>query len=127
MVKEVSKPTYVRGIPKSGRQWKMVKTKRFSAMKKGPAFQTSWERKAVLKAEMKSIKDYQKQVIAKRKEEKVKEKQRIEAKRKAKEENQRRAEIVQPISAAKVKRMKKKHLSQIRKCDTSGVETKKLL
>lgn len=127
MVDKISKPTYVRGISKSGRRWKMVKTKRFSAMRKGPAFTTSWERKALLRAEKKSVKDYQKQIDDKKKEEKTKERQRIEAKRKAKEENERKAEIVQPISAAKIKRMKKKHLKQIRKRDTSGVETKKML
>lgn len=46
---------------------------------------------------------------------KVERKKRLEANRKRKEENEQKAELVQSVSAAKVKRMNKKQLRMIRK------------
>ncbi|KAH9503852.1 Coiled-coil domain-containing protein 86 [Bulinus truncatus] len=103
-----------RGKPKSGRVWKTVRTERFSKIKQDKFFKTSWDKKMSLRTEKKRLKDLQVQLKTEKDKEKQLRRERIEANRKKKLENQRRAEIVQPIkNTAKIKKMKKKHLRMI--------------
>ncbi|KAI8823950.1 coiled-coil domain-containing protein 86 [Fimicolochytrium jonesii] len=104
----------VRGKPVSGRVWKTTQTKRHTSMKPRMLRQ-GWgkqieERKQhqVMKAIEKELKD---EKAAERQKQKDAEKERL----KRKEENEKKAEVVQKVSAAKVKRMKKKQLRQLRK------------
>ena len=117
-----TKANVVRGNPKSGRKWKVVQTKRSSAMKKGPAFNRSWENKVAKKKEKQIVKEYQERITNNRKQEKSKERKRIEERKKHKEENERKAEVVQVITnMAKLKKIKKKHRHLIQRRDTNAL------
>ncbi|KAI9343874.1 hypothetical protein DFJ73DRAFT_761819 [Zopfochytrium polystomum] len=103
----------VRGLPTSGRPWKSVQTKRHTAMKpkslkKGWKTHQEERRKAEI---VKKMEREMKDEVNAAKEERRK---KAEEKKKRKEENMRKAEIVQHVSAAKVKRMSKKQLRGIR-------------
>ncbi|XP_059173445.1 coiled-coil domain-containing protein 86-like [Physella acuta] len=103
-----------RGKPKSGRMWKEVRTQRSSVIKQVKAMKTTWEQKMELRNEKKRLKDIQEQLKTEKDKEKQLRRQRMEANKKRKLENQRKAEIVQPIkNTAKIKKMKKKHLRTI--------------
>lgn len=103
-----------RGQPKSGRFWKTPKTK-FSSIKKVKGLHTSFAEKKRMRIEVKAIRDSKKAALVAIKEEKEMRKQRQEENKKRREENKRKAEIVQKISAAKVKKLKRKQLRDIRK------------
>ncbi|KND03281.1 uncharacterized protein SPPG_02332 [Spizellomyces punctatus DAOM BR117] len=104
----------VRGKPVSGRAWKVTQTKRHSAMRP-KMLRPGWvkqqedrKKREIVKTIEKELKD---QKIAAKQKKREEEKER----QKRKEENEKRAEVVQQVSAAKLKRMKKKQLRQLRK------------
>ncbi|XP_076802796.1 coiled-coil domain-containing protein 86-like [Clavelina lepadiformis] len=116
-----------RGVPKSGRRWKVVRPARFSSMQKDKPLRSTWQKKMQKKAAAKSVKQYESELTETRRQEKIEYRKRVEAHRKTKEENQKKSEIVEVITnPAKIKRMKKKQLRKIEKRDTSGVKTKKM-
>jgi len=117
----------VKGIPTSGRRWKLEK-QRFSGLQKDKPLKSTWDRKMAEKRAKKNIKEFQTRLNETRRQEKLAYNKRVEDHRKHKEENQRKSEIVQVIkNSAKLKRMKKKQLRQIEKRDTSKVKTQKIL
>ncbi|KAJ3029335.1 UNVERIFIED_CONTAM: hypothetical protein HDU68_012490 [Siphonaria sp. JEL0065] len=88
---------------------------------------TGWEKQQEIRKQHEIVKRMQfemKEEIRLAKEEKRKE---AEERKKRKEENERRAEVIQMVSAAKVKRMKKKQLKSLRKVgsDVSGSTVKR--
>ncbi|CAH1801849.1 unnamed protein product [Owenia fusiformis] len=106
--------TVPRGKPKSGRLWKPVRTERHSNFSKPKTSKSSWARKMEEKNLKKAVKSYEKELQTKRAEEKELKRKRQEEHHKVKAENQKKAEVVQPIkNLAKLKRMKKKSLRKI--------------
>ncbi|KAI9352667.1 hypothetical protein BDR26DRAFT_849659 [Obelidium mucronatum] len=121
---KITKP--IRGTAVSGRVWKTVQTKRNSSMK-AKAIPRGWEKQLEARKQQEIVKRMQfemKEEIRLAKEEKRKE---AEERKKRKEENEKRAEVMQMVSAAKVKRMKKKQLKLLRKVgsDVSGSTVKR--
>ncbi|XP_069672389.1 coiled-coil domain-containing protein 86 [Periplaneta americana] len=109
------------GRPKSGRVWK-EKRKRFSSIVKTPGLRLSKEKKDLLRQELKNVKEHARALMEERKKEKEERRLRRQENLKRQEENKRKSEIVQVIkNTAKIKRMKKKHLRQIEKRDTTVV------
>lgn len=110
-----------RGKPKSGRVWKNVKNK-FSLNVKTRGLKTSLTQKQKLREELQRIKAISRAKIAEKNEQKELRKERRRENLKRREENQRKAEIVQVISnTSKLKKMRKKHLRNIEKRDTTVV------
>ncbi|KAJ3065653.1 hypothetical protein HDU98_010961 [Podochytrium sp. JEL0797] len=116
----------VRGAPVSGRPWKSVQVKRSSHLKS----------KSIQKGWVKQQEDRKQREIVQRMQFEMKEEKRIakeekraeaEERKKRKEENEKRAEVMQMVSAAKVKRMKKKQLKSLKKVgsDVSGSTVKR--
>ncbi|KAI8815960.1 uncharacterized protein EV422DRAFT_337156 [Fimicolochytrium jonesii] len=97
----------VRGKPVSGRVWKTTQTKRHTSMKPRMLRQ-GWQKQIEERKQHQVMKAIEKEL----KDEKAAERQE---RLKRKEENEKKAEVVQKVSAAKVKRMKKKQLRQLRK------------
>jgi len=103
-----------RGVPKSGRKWKTVREKRHSEIKNVKSLKSSWAEKMAKKEEKKRLKDLQEQLKSDKAKRKEEHRLRTELNRKKKLENQRKAEIVQPIkNTLKIKKMKRKQLRQI--------------
>lgn len=74
------------------------------------------------RAERKAILDLTREIKEARKKEREEKRKKTEEKRRIKEENTRKAEIVQVIrNPAKLKRMSKKELRNVRKADTTTV------
>jgi len=105
-----------RGRPKSGRLWKQARPVSLSKVTKSKPLKTSWDKKMKVRAEKKSIKEYERSLkldIKKKLEEKRK---RQELKIKRQLEKDQSSEVVQVVkNTAKMKRMKKKQLRQIKK------------
>ncbi|EFA05893.1 Coiled-coil domain-containing protein 86-like Protein [Tribolium castaneum] len=111
-------PDVIRGKPKSGRFWKNEK-KKFSSIIKTRGIRSSFEKKQVLRQELKRIKDASRAIKAAKDEEKEQKKQRRRENLKRQEENRKKSEIVQVITnTSKIKKMKKKQLRYIEKRDT---------
>ncbi|KAK3606526.1 hypothetical protein CHS0354_041482 [Potamilus streckersoni] len=105
-----------RGKPKSGRTWKSPKNSRFSEITRDKPLKTSWANKMKKKAELKSIREYEKRLKDEKAKEFEQKRQRKEENKRRRLENERKAEIVQPVkNTAKIKRMRKKQLRQIEK------------
>lgn len=114
--KSESMSTQPKGRPKSGRTWKTEQRQRFSSLKKDKPLRTSWKWKMEEKARLKSLKAYEHELQAKRKEEHQKLWKKRMDRKKRREENARKSEVVQEIkNTAKIKRMKKKQLRQLEK------------
>ncbi|XP_026475268.1 coiled-coil domain-containing protein 86-like [Ctenocephalides felis] len=110
--------TVVKGKPKSGRSWKSDRD-RFSSVKKTKGIRKSFEKKQILRQELKRTKEASRAVLQKRQEEKEEKRKRREENLKRQEENRKKAEIVQVIkNVAKIKKMKKKQLRSVEKRDT---------
>ncbi|XP_052798313.1 coiled-coil domain-containing protein 86-like [Mya arenaria] len=104
-----------KGKPKSGRVWKRSKT-RFSGMTIDKNLKTSWAKKMAIKAEKKSVLEFQRRLKEEKNKKHEEKRVRSDENKKRRLENERKAEIVQPIkNTAKIKRMKKKQLRQIQK------------
>merc|ERR1712136_462084 len=102
---KMTKCAEVRGKPKSGRVWKSQGKKK-STIIKVKSLHKSWAVRTKERAEMQSIKSYQKEL----------KRLRTEEQKKRREENALKSEIVQNIkSTAKIKKMKKKQLRQLQK------------
>lgn len=99
----------------SGRVWKAVRLEKSSAMKKGNGSNLGWEKRQLRLQQHIQAKTIEKELI----DDRIKKKQDAKARRiereKKKEENEKKAEIVQKISAAKLRRMKKKQLRNLKK------------
>ncbi|KAK3792366.1 hypothetical protein RRG08_045910 [Elysia crispata] len=103
-----------RGKPKSGRGWKTTRLERHSTIKKVKRFRTSWNEKMALKDQRRQTKELQVRLKEEKDRAKQLKRQRTEENKRKKLENQRKAEIVQPIkNTAKIKKMKKKQLRMI--------------
>ncbi|KAJ3044623.1 hypothetical protein HDV00_001549 [Rhizophlyctis rosea] len=109
-----SKNDIPRGKPVSGRPWKAVQTQRHSSMR-AKSVRPGWakqveerKRKAILKA-------IQDEIIEGKKAEKEKKKQEATEREERKKANEAKGEVVQKISAAKLKRMTKKQMRQLKK------------
>ncbi|KAJ3192395.1 hypothetical protein HK101_006632 [Irineochytrium annulatum] len=109
----MEQPT-VRGVPVSGRKWKTLQTAK-SATMKPKSLRQGWEKHQAERKQKEIVKLMQNEMKEEIKAAKEEKKRHLEERRKRKEENERKAEIVQAVSAAKVKRMKKKALRQIRR------------
>ncbi|PIK60551.1 putative coiled-coil domain-containing protein [Apostichopus japonicus] len=118
--KSESLSTQPKGRPKSGRTWKTEQRQSFSTLvfesQKGQKFTIVLEMEMDEKARLKSLKAYENELKAARREEFEKLKKKRIAKKKRQEENERKSEVVQVIkNTAKIKRMKKKQLRQLEK------------
>ncbi|KAI8915484.1 hypothetical protein DFJ77DRAFT_462826 [Powellomyces hirtus] len=104
----------VRGKPVSGKVWKTQQTKRHTSMKPR-MLQQGWDKQMEERKRQQIVKtienELKEQTAAAKQKKREAEKERL----KRKEENERKGEVVQKVSAAKLKRMKKKQLRQIRK------------
>lgn len=105
-----------RGKPKSGRTWKQPTKTRFSDNLRTKSQKSTWAEKMQRKKELQAIKEKERKWKDEEKAKKEALKLRREQNAKRRLENERRAEIVQPIkNTAKIKRMKKKTLRKIEK------------
>ncbi|KAJ8947279.1 hypothetical protein NQ318_014176 [Aromia moschata] len=108
-ISDKKKPVVPKGKPKSGRVWKSQKTNTFA-------------KKQALREELKRVKEASNAIKAAKQEEKELKKQRRRDNLKRQEENRKKSEIVQVITnTKKLKRIKKKHLRNIEKRDTTVV------
>eukprot|EP00960_Hanusia_phi_P041804 755160-Hanusia_phi.AAC.1 len=114
------RPAQIRGMPVSGRQWKL-ECKRSSSMRvANKLIRKSWDEKLKDRARDKQIKAKQNALVQARIEEKREKKRLAEERQKRKEENRLKGAVVQSISTMKVKKMSRKQLRMIRKMDTSN-------
>ncbi|ORY48334.1 hypothetical protein BCR33DRAFT_714704 [Rhizoclosmatium globosum] len=104
----------IRGAPVSGRPWKTIQTKRNSSMKR-KAIPKGWEKQQEERKQKEIVKRMQFEMQEEKRIAKEEKKKELEERKKRKEENEKRAEVMQMVSAAKVKRMKKKQLKSLRK------------
>jgi len=105
----------VRGKPKSGRVWKSQKN-RLSSVINVKSLHKPWSVRTKERAEMLSVKKFQQELKEAAEQEKQAKKLRREENLKRREENALKSEIVQKITnTAKIKKMKKKQLRQIKK------------
>lgn len=119
-VKKKSTPI-VRGKPKSGKFWKGEK-QRFSSVIKTRGLRSSLEKKQALKEKIKHIKELSNSIKAAKAEDNEKRKERRRENLKRQEENRKKSEVVQVITnTKKLKKMKKKHLRNVEKRDTTVV------
>ncbi|KAJ1552939.1 hypothetical protein HK405_009488, partial [Cladochytrium tenue] len=95
------------------RVWKTVQTKRHSAMRP-KSLRKGWEVQQERRREREIVHRVEKEMKDAVKAEKQAQRERAEERKKRKEENDRRAELVQHVSAAKVKRMTKRQLRGVR-------------
>lgn len=110
-----------RGKPKSGRIWKSVKSK-FSSNIKSRGLKSSFASKEKLRKDLQAMKELSRSIKAEKEEELRKKKERRRENLKRQEENRKKSEIVQVITnTSKIKKMKKKHLRQIEKRDTTNM------
>ncbi|KAJ3276365.1 hypothetical protein HDV01_004988 [Terramyces sp. JEL0728] len=106
--------TTVRGNNVSGRPWKPLQKPKRTLVKNNASRVGFDARQQVLKKQK-----IVQQLVREKEQEKLLEKERLkkenEERKQRKLENERKAEVVQKISAAKLKRMKKKQLRQLQK------------
>merc|ERR1712189_154759 len=115
LIIKMTKCAEVRGKPKSGRVWKSQGKKK-STIIKVKSLHKSWAVRTKERAEMQSIKSYEKELKDAADEAKEQKRLRTEEQKKRREENALKSEIVQNIkSTAKIKKMKKKQLRQLQK------------
>ncbi|XP_023212499.1 coiled-coil domain-containing protein 86-like [Centruroides sculpturatus] len=92
----------------------------FTSMKQVKSLKSSWKEKMQVRVERKNLLAYESELKAIKQKEIEEAKRKREEKRKRKEENQKKSEIVQVIrKTAKLKRMSKKQLRNIKKADTN--------
>ena len=99
----------------SNRVWKDTQTERSSAIAKKNKSRIGWAKRAELQRNIEMGKKMEAEILENKLQLKKEEAKRREANRIRREEKEKMAEIVQQISAAKLKRMKKKQLRQLRK------------
>ncbi|KAJ1344148.1 hypothetical protein BSLG_001288 [Batrachochytrium salamandrivorans] len=92
-----------------GRVWKSIQTKSHF-QKRSSGEKTGWEKRQKDRKQLDILRTMKAELEQGRKEEKENKKKILEDRRKRKEENERKADVVQHISAAKVRRLKKKQL-----------------
>ncbi|TPX51586.1 hypothetical protein SeMB42_g00125 [Synchytrium endobioticum] len=120
-----AKEETVRGRPVSGRAWKTVQTKRFSHQK-DKSLRPGWEKQQLLRKERLVIKAIEAELKADKNAEKEAQKQLRKDRMKCKEEMERRAEVLQVVSATKIKHMSKKKLRGLRKLSHAELAARKL-
>ncbi|KAI8911698.1 hypothetical protein EDD86DRAFT_245959 [Gorgonomyces haynaldii] len=98
--------TIVSRKPVNGRVWKNSEQKPSKQLRKGVLM--GWEKQQELRRQRDIVKKIEKENSDKKKEEQ-------EERKKRKQENEERAQVMQKVSAAKVRRMKKKQLKGIKK------------
>ncbi|XP_018332936.1 coiled-coil domain-containing protein 86 [Agrilus planipennis] len=119
--KKAIKQNIPKGKPKSGRIWKTEK-KKFSSIIKTKGLKSSFEKKQLLREELKRVKEASRAILAAKQEEKQLKKERRRENLKRQEENRKKSEVVQIIkNPAKIKRMKRKQLRFIEKRDTTNM------
>ena len=97
---------------KSGRDWKTLQTKRSSSI---VSYKRGWERQQLERKNRGILQLIKKENLAQSTQEAEKAKAIKAARMARKEENEKKAEVLQKISAGKLKRMKKKQLRSIKK------------
>ncbi|KAJ3021082.1 hypothetical protein HKX48_009255 [Thoreauomyces humboldtii] len=107
-------PASVRGKPVSGKVWKTQQEKRHTSMRPRMLRQ-GWEKQMEERKRRDILKTIEGELKAQTAAEKQKRKEATIERHKRKAENEKKGEVVQKVSAGKVKRMKKKQLRQIRK------------
>ncbi|XP_022665633.1 coiled-coil domain-containing protein 86-like [Varroa destructor] len=118
----VNKREIPRGVPKSGRVWKQPK-QRFRSMIAVKPLKTSFEKSMQERLQRKKIRELEKERAARNAARREAKRRSCEANRKRREENERKGEIVSVIkNTAKMKRMKKKQLRNIKKRDVTKVD-----
>lgn len=111
----------IKGKPKSGRFWKTEKTK-FSSIIKTKGLKSSFEKKQALREKLQRIKEDSRERKAQKQEQEEQRKERRRENLKRREENRKKSEIVQVITnTKKLSKMKKKHLRNVEKRDTTIV------
>ena len=99
----------------SNRVWKDTQSERSSAIAKGNKSRIGWNKRVQLQRNVEIGKKMEAEILQQRVDLKKAEAERREFNRIRREEKEKMAEIVQKISAAKLKRMKKKQLRQLKK------------
>jgi rRNA-processing protein CGR1 len=110
-----------KGISKSGRSWRPARTKRFSSIRAVPQLRTSWDQKMKAKKMKQALQAQQKALLDADKV--LRDRQRLERenKRKQRQRNIEKSVVVQVIkNPAKLKKLKKKQLRNIRKSDLAA-------
>ncbi|EGF80226.1 hypothetical protein BATDEDRAFT_88955 [Batrachochytrium dendrobatidis JAM81] len=105
----VSSVANIRRVPASGRVWKSIQTKAHF-QKRSNGEKMGWEKRQKDRKQLDILKTMKAEMEQRHKEEKDLKKKNAEERRKRKEENEKKADVVQQISAAKVRRLKKKQL-----------------
>ncbi|KAI8614555.1 hypothetical protein BC830DRAFT_1050588, partial [Chytriomyces sp. MP71] len=101
--------THLQQPTRAGRTWKTVQTKRHSAIRP-KSVRRGWEKQQEDRKQREIVQRMQNEMKDEIRQQKEQRKKDLEERRKRKEENERRAEVYQMVSAAKVRRMKKKQL-----------------
>ncbi|KAI8999486.1 hypothetical protein BC832DRAFT_541834 [Gaertneriomyces semiglobifer] len=104
----------VAGKPVSGRVWKTTQTKRHTSMKP-KMLRQGWAKQMEERRKREMVKSIERELKEQAASEKQRKREEAKERQKRKEENEKKAEVVQQVSAAKLKRMKKKQLRQLRK------------
>ncbi|KAF6027542.1 hypothetical protein EB796_014146 [Bugula neritina] len=89
-----------RGVPKSGRIWKRVRSQRFSQIRNDKPDSTTWQDKLNKKSNHKAIKSFAQELKEEKLERQKAERERIAENKKRKLENEKKNEIVVPVTAA---------------------------
>jgi rRNA-processing protein CGR1 len=110
---EATTTTTVRRVPVNGRVWKVTEAK--PPLTKNKLSGQGWDKRQLIRRQDTILKTIKSEMLAEKEAEKAQKKKTLEERRKRKEENERKAEVVMKVSAAKMKRMKKKQLRLIRK------------
>ncbi|XP_067949998.1 uncharacterized protein [Watersipora subatra] len=122
VIPKVHEKKVARGIPKSGRVWKRVKSQRFSKIRLDKPDSTSWKAKIDEKHDKAALKSLTQSVREEKLEREKAEREQTAERRKRKLENEKKNEVVVPIkNAAKIKRMRKKQLRSIVKKEFSSL------
>ncbi|KAJ3056906.1 hypothetical protein HK097_003066 [Rhizophlyctis rosea] len=103
-----------RGKTVSGRPWKAVQNKRHSSMRP-KSVRPGWAKQVEERKQKQIVKAIQDEIIEAKKAEKEKKKQEAKEREERKKANEARGEVVQKVSAAKLKRMTKKQMRQLKK------------
>ncbi|XP_065196848.1 coiled-coil domain-containing protein 86-like [Sycon ciliatum] len=97
-----------RGRPKSGRVWKETQTARYSSVVDVKPLRTSWKKKQEQRAELKLIKQLDREAKEAKNKAKEDKRKREEENKRRREENEKKSQIVQKITRLDtLKRMKK--------------------
>jgi Zn-dependent metalloprotease len=92
---EAKAPTEVKGVPVSGRSWKLECKRKSSMAVAGKLIRKSWDDKMAAKAVHQAIKSKEKSLIDARIEERKRKKQEREDRKKRKEQNQLKSAVFQ--------------------------------